>query len=92
MGLLQKINGYHHYSLSLTLVWQRRLSFIFAGGNPRRDEALLFEQLLKKEDVDTKKYVYSGLPHGFWTTCPDLDVSKTWGQDLIEGGSVSFLK
>lgn len=67
----------------------KKAVFYICGWDPRRDEALLFEQLLKKEDVDTKKYVYSGLPHGFWTTCPDLDVSKAWEKDLIEG--VRFL-
>jgi len=52
----------------------KKAIFYICGWDPRRDEALLFEQLLKKEYVDTKKYVYSGLPHGFWTTCPDLNV------------------
>lgn len=63
--------------------------FYVCGWDPRRDEALLFEQLLKEERIETKLYVYPGLPHGFWTTCPDLEVSKSWSEDLVQG--VKFL-
>lgn len=67
----------------------KKAIFYICGWDPRRDEALLFEQILKEEHIDTKAYLYPGLPHGFWTTCPDLDVSKDWQKDLIEG--VRFL-
>ncbi|KAJ5347071.1 uncharacterized protein N7506_000324 [Penicillium brevicompactum] len=63
----------------------QRAAFFVCGWDPRRDEALLFEQLLKQEKIGTKLYVYPGLPHGFWTTCPDLEVSKSWRSDLVEG-------
>ncbi|CAG7935880.1 unnamed protein product [Penicillium salamii] len=59
--------------------------FYVCGWDPRRDEALLFEQLLKEERIETKLYVYPGLPYGFWTTCPDLEVSKSWSEDLVQG-------
>lgn len=59
--------------------------FYVCGWDPRRDEALLFGELLEKEGVAVKSYVYPGLPHGFWTTCPDLEVSRAWERDLIEG-------
>ncbi|KAJ5973448.1 alpha/beta-hydrolase [Penicillium waksmanii] len=67
----------------------KKAIFYVCGWDPRRDEALLFVELLKEEEIDTKAYVYPGLPHGFWTTCPDLDVPKDWQRDLIEG--VRFL-
>ncbi|CAG8010908.1 unnamed protein product [Penicillium olsonii] len=67
----------------------KKAVFYVCGWDPRRDEALLFEQLLKEESTRTKLYVYPGLPHGFWTTCPDLDVSKSWQEDLVQG--VQFL-
>ncbi|KAF7597169.1 hypothetical protein BBP40_009508 [Aspergillus hancockii] len=66
-----------------------RAVFYVCGWDPRRDDALLFEQLLREEKVNTKLYVYPGLPHGFWTTCPDLEASRSWERDLIEG--VKFL-
>ncbi|GME61538.1 Potassium transporter [Neofusicoccum parvum] len=61
--------------------------FQVCGWDPRRDEGLLFEQLLKEAGVQTRLLVYSGLPHGFWTTCPDLPVSKAWEEDLVEAVS-----
>lgn len=67
----------------------KKAIFYVCGWDPRRDEALLFEQMLKEEQIGTKAYVYPGLPHGFWGTCPDLDVSEDWQRDLIEG--VRFL-
>ncbi|KAJ5690217.1 alpha/beta-hydrolase [Penicillium macrosclerotiorum] len=63
--------------------------FYVCGWDPRRDEALLFERLLREENVSTKLFVYPGLPHGFWTTCPDLEVSQSWQKDLVDG--VRFL-
>lgn len=59
--------------------------FAVCGWDPRRDEALLFEQLLRENGVQTKLHAYPGLPHGFWTTCPDLPVSKSWEKDLLHG-------
>ncbi|OJJ45242.1 hypothetical protein ASPZODRAFT_133872 [Penicilliopsis zonata CBS 506.65] len=67
----------------------QKAAFYVCGWDPRRDEALLLDQILQEEGVDTKLFVYPGLPHGFWTTCPDLDVSKAWQRDLLEG--VGFL-
>ena len=63
----------------------RKAYFAVCGWDPRRDEALLFEQILKQEGLDTKLDVYPGLPHGFWTTCPDLPVSKDWLERLLNG-------
>ncbi|KAH8428704.1 alpha/beta hydrolase [Aspergillus melleus] len=62
-----------------------RAAFYICGWDPRRDEALLFNELLQDEGILTRKYVYKGLPHGFWTTCPDLEESREWKRDLLEG-------
>jgi acetyl esterase/lipase len=61
----------------------KKAFFAVCGWDPRRDEALLLEQLLKDVGIETKLEVYAGLPHGFWTTCPDLPVSKAFEQDLV---------
>lgn len=63
----------------------KKAYFAICGWDPRRDEAILLEQLLQEADLSTKSHVYSGLPHGFWTTCPDLPVSKKWLEDLLQG-------
>ncbi|KAF4471214.1 AB hydrolase superfamily [Fusarium albosuccineum] len=63
----------------------KKAYFAICGWDPRRDEAVLLDQLLQEEGLSTKKHIYQGLPHGFWTTCPDLPVSKKWLEDLLEG-------
>lgn len=45
---------------------------IFATHPVHEFLSLLFEHLLKAAGLSTKTDVYPGLPHGFWTTCPDL--------------------
>lgn len=59
--------------------------FAICGWDPRRDEAILLSQLLQDAGTEIKTTIYPGLPHGFWTTCPDLAVSRSWEADLIEG-------
>ncbi|KAF5564954.1 AB hydrolase superfamily [Fusarium phyllophilum] len=63
----------------------KKAYFAICGWDPRRDEAILLDQLLQEAGLSTKSHIYSGLPHGFWTTCPDLPVSKKWLQDLLQG-------
>ncbi|QGI60892.1 hypothetical protein CEK26_004862 [Fusarium fujikuroi] len=63
----------------------KKAYFAICGWDPRRDEAILLDQLLQEVGLSTKSHIYSGLPHGFWTTCPDLPVSKKWLQDLLQG-------
>ncbi|PNY29611.1 AB hydrolase superfamily protein [Tolypocladium capitatum] len=58
--------------------------FAICGLDPRRDEALLYERLLRDAGLETRSDVYPGLPHGFWTTCPDLPASREWLRKLIE--------
>ncbi|EXA47000.1 hypothetical protein NW756_008362 [Fusarium oxysporum] len=63
----------------------KKAYFAICGWDPRRDEAILLDQLFQEVGLPTKSHIYSGLPHGFWTTCPDLPVSKKWLQDLLQG-------
>jgi acetyl esterase/lipase len=63
----------------------RKAYFAICGWDPRRDESLLWEQLLKQSGTETSMHVYPGLPHGFWTTCPELPVSRKWQDEYIEG-------
>ncbi|KAB2574667.1 hypothetical protein DBV05_g6682 [Lasiodiplodia theobromae] len=62
----------------------KKVLFQVCGWDPRRDEGLLFEQLLKETDLQTRLHIYPGLPHGFWTSCPDLPVSRKWEKELVE--------
>lgn len=55
------------------------------GWDPRRDEGIVFSELLEAEDIPTRTKVYSGLPHGFWQICPSLPESQEAIQDLLEG-------
>lgn len=54
------------------------------GWDPRRDEGILFEKLLKDAGVAVRMDVHRGLPHGFWTVCRGLNVSKEWERKLVE--------
>ncbi|KAK2593440.1 hypothetical protein QQS21_008857 [Conoideocrella luteorostrata] len=62
----------------------KKAYFAICGWDPRRDEALLFRELLGEAGLATKMDVYAGLPHGFWTTCPDLVASKDWLERLVD--------
>jgi len=54
--------------------------------DPLRDEAMLYERLLReKYNTKTQMKLYPGLPHGFWSFLPDMDVSKKFVEDTTEG-------
>lgn len=63
----------------------KKAFFQTCGWDPRRDEAILYRQLLQDEGIETREKIYKGLPHGFWTTCPDLPESKAAIQDTVDG-------
>ncbi|TLD31885.1 hypothetical protein E2P81_ATG07375 [Venturia nashicola] len=54
--------------------------------DPLRDEALLYESLLKKNGAKkTRLYFYEGLPHGFYKWAPHIAASKRLRNDTLEG-------
>ncbi|KAF2166742.1 hypothetical protein M409DRAFT_66336 [Zasmidium cellare ATCC 36951] len=60
--------------------------FQIAGLDPLRDEALIYERLLREEnDAATKLMVYDGFGHMFWTNWPQLKRSKEFVDDTLTG-------
>lgn len=56
------------------------------GADPLRDEALIFERVLREDEgVETKVDVYPGLPHGFWSVAPGLKASERFVGDSVKG-------
>jgi len=56
------------------------------GLDPLRDEALIYERVLREEaDVKTKLDLYPGLGHYFWTNFPHLQASRKFVQDTRDG-------
>lgn len=75
------------YSPLLHESWRhvaKKAYFSICGWDPRRDEALLLGKILTTSGLDVKEKVYPGLPHGFWTTCPNVEVSRNWESDVVE--------
>lgn len=67
--------------------WQgvaRKAVISVCGWDPRRDEGILFEELLREAGVEVRMDVHKGLPHGFWTVCRGLDLSRAWEAKLVE--------
>lgn len=60
--------------------------FQICGMDPLRDEAYIYEEILREENgVKTKVDNYPGLPHGFWSYFPEAEFSKNFQQDCIAG-------
>ncbi|KAL2821795.1 Alpha/Beta hydrolase protein [Aspergillus cavernicola] len=66
-----------------------RAYFQICGRDPLRDEAFLWQKLLKEySGTKSKIHVYSGQPHGFWRFL-QMEVSRGWLDDVVEG--IAFL-
>lgn len=60
--------------------------FQVAGMDPLRDEALIYERVLRGEyGIKTKLDVYPGLPHGYWGFFPMLKSSDKFRVDMVQG-------
>lgn len=55
------------------------------GRDPARDEAFVFEDILKGLGVETKTDVYVGLPHCFWIGLRYLQEGKRWEKETVDG-------
>jgi len=54
--------------------------------DPMRDDAFIYERVLRLEySIPTRMDVYPGLPHWFWEFFPQLESSKKFFQNTING-------
>ena len=60
--------------------------FQIDGMDPLRDEALIYERVLREEDgIKTKSFIYPGLPHGHWGFFPSLKSSEKFRKEQVDG-------
>ena len=74
------------------LIWKtghKRLPpqyFQICGADPLRDEALVYERLLREDEgTKTKVDMYPGQPHGYWSIFPTMKASKRFVEDSVKG-------
>jgi acetyl esterase/lipase len=60
--------------------------FQIDGLDPLRDEAIIYERVLREENgVKTKMDIYPGQPHGHWGFFPFLKASEKFRKEQVEG-------
>ena len=62
-----------------------RAFFQVGGLDPLRDEAVLYDRKLRESGVLTRFELYKGFGHMFWTNYPELEASKEFSKDTLEG-------
>ncbi|KAF2134974.1 alpha/beta-hydrolase, partial [Dothidotthia symphoricarpi CBS 119687] len=61
-------------------------AFFQVGGlDPLRDEAILYDRVLREAGVLTRVELYKGYGHMFWTNYPELEASKSFVNDTLVG-------
>ncbi|KIY01939.1 uncharacterized protein Z520_02077 [Fonsecaea multimorphosa CBS 102226] len=62
--------------------------FQIDGMDPLRDEAIIYERVLREDyGIKTKMFVYPGQPHGHWGFFPFLKASQQFRREQVEGMS-----
>ncbi|KAJ9614306.1 hypothetical protein H2200_002442 [Cladophialophora chaetospira] len=57
-----------------------------AGMDPLRDQSLIYERALREEwGTETRLEIYSGYGHMFWTNWPEMEESKKFWKDMVDG-------
>jgi acetyl esterase/lipase len=59
--------------------------FQVAGLDPLRDEAVLYDRVLREAGVLTRFELYRGYGHMFWTNYPECEESKKFVGDTLRG-------
>ncbi|KAH7113286.1 Alpha/Beta hydrolase protein [Dendryphion nanum] len=62
-----------------------RAFFQVAGLDPLRDEAVLYDGVLREGGVLTRFELYKGLGHMFWTNWPEMEASTGFMRDTVRG-------
>jgi len=61
-------------------------AFFQVGGlDPLRDEAVLYDRVLREAGVLTRFDMYAGYGHMFWTNYPELEESTKFVGDTMRG-------
>jgi acetyl esterase/lipase len=61
-------------------------AFFQVGGlDPLRDEAVLYDRVLREAGVLTRFELYGGFGHMFWTNWPEMERSKMFVEDTLRG-------
>jgi acetyl esterase/lipase len=61
-------------------------AFFQVGGlDPLRDEAVLYDRVLRESGVLTRFELYDGYGHMFWTNYPKMDESARFVNDTLKG-------
>ena len=59
--------------------------FQVAGLDPLRDEAVLYDRVLREAGVLTRFDLYAGFGHMFWTNFPEVEASARFVKDTLVG-------